>query len=102
MSAWFLWSSLSLYPDPGLHRYIIGTPLFPYVSVQLPGGELVVEVVGSGGEKMVEEREGEGRGKKKRVCEKIDKVSWNGVVLETRYLDAQEVLNGGVLQLFCE
>ena len=37
MSAWFIWSAIGFYPvNPASGEYVIGTPLFDKVSIQLP------------------------------------------------------------------
>lgn len=39
MSAWYVLSALGFYPvSPGRDEYVVGTPLFPRATVQLPGG----------------------------------------------------------------
>jgi putative alpha-1,2-mannosidase len=44
LSAWWLLSALGLYPaDPGRDTLALAGPLFPRVTVRLPGGRLVVE-----------------------------------------------------------
>jgi predicted alpha-1,2-mannosidase len=46
MSAWYVWSALGLYPVPGSDQYVIGTPEFPRVDIQVPGG--VFSVIADG------------------------------------------------------
>jgi predicted alpha-1,2-mannosidase len=48
MSAYYVWSSLGLYPVPATDLYLIGRPLFPYAEIDLPGGTLVIEAEGAG------------------------------------------------------
>ena len=47
MSAYYVWSSLGLYPVPATDLYLIGRPLFPYAEIDLPGGTLVIEAEGA-------------------------------------------------------
>jgi len=44
MSAWYLWSAIGLYPFcPGVPEYVIGSPLFRKVTIQLENGrELII------------------------------------------------------------
>ncbi len=43
MSAWYLFGALGLYPAiPGTDVLVLGSPLFPEVSVQVPGGTLTI------------------------------------------------------------
>ena len=34
MSAWFLWAAAGLYPQAGSTRYILGSPLFPKLTIR--------------------------------------------------------------------
>ena len=43
MSAWFLFSSLGLYPLPGTDEYIVGAPRFTRASVRVEGGTFTIE-----------------------------------------------------------
>ncbi|MBS2032581.1 MAG: GH92 family glycosyl hydrolase [Deltaproteobacteria bacterium] len=43
LSAWFVWSAMGFYPLAGSDSYIVGTPLFPKLVIQLPGGTFTVE-----------------------------------------------------------
>ena len=39
MSAWYVWATLGMYPEtPGVPELVLGSPLFPYMSVTLPNG----------------------------------------------------------------
>jgi predicted alpha-1,2-mannosidase len=43
LSSWYLFGALGLYPEvPGVGLLAIGSPLFPRVSLRLPGGRLVI------------------------------------------------------------
>ena len=40
---WYVLSAMGLFPISGSDRYWIGVPLFERITVQLPGGELLIE-----------------------------------------------------------
>jgi predicted alpha-1,2-mannosidase len=46
MSAWIVFSYLGIYPLPGSDRYIVGTPRFPKVQIEVSGGLFTVEAKG--------------------------------------------------------
>lgn len=48
LGAWYVLSTLGLYPIPGSDRWIVGAPLFPKARVLAGGRELVIEAEGSG------------------------------------------------------
>lgn len=52
LAAWYLWAALGLYPlCPGSGEYILGSPLFPKVTISSgDGGTLVIEAPGNGPE----------------------------------------------------
>ncbi len=42
LSSWYVWSALGLYPDiPGVGGFVIGSPLFSSITVNLEGGQTV-------------------------------------------------------------
>lgn len=42
LSSWYVWSALGLYPDiPGVGGFVIGSPLFSSITVNLQGGQTV-------------------------------------------------------------
>jgi predicted alpha-1,2-mannosidase len=42
LSSWYIWSALGLYPDiPGVGGFVIGSPLFSSITVNLQGGQTV-------------------------------------------------------------
>ena len=43
LSAWYVFSAMGFYPVAGADLYVVGSPLFPRVEVQLAGGLLVIE-----------------------------------------------------------
>lgn len=81
-SAWYVFSALGFYPVcPGSGEYVLGSPLFGRVSLQLPSGRrLVIEA--------------EGNAPAHRY---IDSVSLNGQPVERNYLTMDQVRGGGVL-----
>ncbi|HEY5945288.1 MAG TPA: GH92 family glycosyl hydrolase [Kofleriaceae bacterium] len=48
LGAWFVLSSLGLYPIAGSDRWLVTAPLFPRARVLVGGRELVIEAAGSG------------------------------------------------------
>lgn len=81
-SAWYVWSALGLYPvDPVTLMYDLGCPIHEEATVTLPGGRrLVVKVSGTVGTEP-----------------RVKQVSWNGRPLESRRINHQELMEGGVL-----
>lgn len=51
LAAWYIFAALGLYPIAGTDAYLVGTPLFPHVELDLPGGTLVVDAPGASQEK---------------------------------------------------
>lgn len=48
LGAWYVLSTLGLYPIPGSDRWIVAAPLFPKARILVGGRELVIEAEGSG------------------------------------------------------
>jgi len=48
MGAWYVFSTLGVYPVPGSDQWILGTPLFTKARITVGGHELVIEAKGSG------------------------------------------------------
>ena len=49
-SAWFVWSALGLYPEiPGLGGFVIGSPLFPGINVQMGNGRTLAITAANAG-----------------------------------------------------
>lgn len=82
MSAWYLWSSVGLYPvDPASGIYVLGTPRFRKATIRLAsGGDLSIEA----------------RGDVDRHAY-VQSVEWNGAPLERAWLRHGEIENGGRL-----
>jgi predicted alpha-1,2-mannosidase len=47
LSAWYVFSSIGLYPLAGLDHYLLGSPIFTHVALHLDGGDLAIEAPGS-------------------------------------------------------
>jgi putative alpha-1,2-mannosidase len=48
MGAWYVLTTLGLYPVPGSDRWIVGAPRFPRARIDVGGHELVIEADGAG------------------------------------------------------
>lgn len=42
LSAWYVFSAMGIYPNPGTDNYWLGCPMFPEMKVKLPGGILKI------------------------------------------------------------
>ncbi|WP_235011786.1 GH92 family glycosyl hydrolase [Bryocella elongata] len=83
MSAWYVFSAMGFYPvTPGLPRYAIGTPLFPSVTLHLPGG---------GTFRIVADNAGPGH-------PYIAAATLNGKPLTRAWISHAEILAGGELR----
>jgi predicted alpha-1,2-mannosidase len=47
MASWYVFSALGFYPVPGSDTYIIGSPMFPKVEIQVPNGVFTLEADGA-------------------------------------------------------
>lgn len=47
MTSWYVWSALGLFPVAGQDLFIIGSPIFSRSVIQLPGGDLIIEAIGT-------------------------------------------------------
>lgn len=85
MSAWFLFSSLGFYSvDPVSPHYIIGTPLFDEVILQLEQDKtLTLRAV-----------------RKTKEDKYISHISWNGKDYPYTYFDKRELWEGSVIEFF--
>lgn len=82
MSAWYIFSAMGFYPvAPGMPVYVIGTPLFEEMSVQLPNGEtFVVKAEGNSAQNKY-----------------IQSAQLNGKPLNNAWLTHEDIVNGGEL-----
>ena len=86
MSAWAVWASIGLYPVcPGSSSYALSSPLFPEVTLHLPGGKPFTIKAAGAPEKVL-----------------IGKAVLNGKQLDTYFLEHSDLLNGGELVLELE
>lgn len=52
LSAWYLWSSLGLYPVAGTTQYAVGAPLFEHAELDTAAGPLVIDAPGASPQRM--------------------------------------------------
>lgn len=83
MSSWYVISAMGLYAVcPGTDQYVIGSPLFPKMTIMLENGNrLVIEAVDNS-----------------RSNVYIDNASLNGVSIDRNYLTYGEIMAGGTLR----
>lgn len=83
-SAWYVFSALGFYPVcPGVPQYVMGSPLFQKVKLNLPQGkEFVIEAK---------------KNAKRRFY--IETASLNNMAFNRNYLTHDEIRNGGILEL---
>ncbi len=84
MSAWYIFSSLGFYPVfPASQDYVLGSPLFDKVTIQLPGGKsFTIETENNSPENIY-----------------IQKALLNGSELEGVTINHQDIINGGILKI---
>jgi predicted alpha-1,2-mannosidase len=81
MSAWYVFSALGFYPlNPASGEYILGTPLFDSVNMQLPGGKNLLIIA------------------KGDRSKDVASVRLNGEQLATQQLSHRQLMAGGVLE----
>ncbi|MBI9064705.1 MAG: GH92 family glycosyl hydrolase [Marinilabiliaceae bacterium] len=81
-SAWYVFSSLGFYPVcPGQDMYVIGSPVFDKVTMQLPNGKQLEIKSNNNGKKNVY----------------INKALFNGKSWDKNYLNHHDLLKGGEL-----
>ncbi|MEK3877684.1 GH92 family glycosyl hydrolase [Paenibacillus sp. FSL M7-0420] len=82
MGAWYIWSALGLYPlSPGIPEYVLGSPLFDKVTIQLDNGrQWVIEAENNSPANVYSAS-----------------VHWNGKPWEHHSLPHDEIMSGGVL-----
>lgn len=81
-SSWYVISAMGLYSVcPGTTEYVIGSPVFPKMTIQLENGKkLVIEAEGNSSENVY-----------------IQSASLNGKPFTRNYLQYDELMNGGVI-----
>ena len=83
MSAWYVLSSMGFYQvEPADGRYFFGSPLFDTITVKVPGGKF--EVVATGNSD---------------TSRYIQSVKLNGQPYEKAWIDYQDIMKGGKLEL---
>lgn len=80
MSAWYLFTAAGFYPIPGTKRYILGTPLFSRMEIQVQHGTLLV-IANDVSEKNIY----------------VKAVRWNDVPLDKPEISHDEIAYGGTL-----
>lgn len=85
MGAWFIWSAIGLYPlSPGIPEYVLGSPLFDKVTIQLENGQQwIIEAENNSPANVYSKS-----------------VHWNGSLWQHHSLSHDEIVKGGVLN-FC-
>ncbi len=83
MSAWYVFSAIGFYPvSPGTGEYVIGSPLFKKVTLNLENGRTFVVTADNNSRKNVY----------------IHSAELNGKTFDRNYITHKEILNGGILQ----
>ena len=84
MSSWFVLSALGLYAVcPGTDQYVIGSPLYPKVTLTLENGnKFVIDAVGNNAENVY-----------------IQSATLNGKPLEKNWISYDDIMQGGTLQM---
>jgi predicted alpha-1,2-mannosidase len=80
LSAWYVFAALGLFPKIAEGRYVLGSPLFPEVEVDVEGGTL----------RIVAENWAPGR-------YVVDRITFDGVEVEGPYVDHETIARGGTL-----
>ena len=80
MSSWFVFASMGLYPALCKDLYYLGSPIFDSVTLQLPGGTLIIEAENASSENIY-----------------VQSVSFNGGELTQLFIAHSQIVNGGVL-----
>ncbi|OJV88016.1 MAG: alpha-mannosidase [Bacteroidia bacterium 44-10] len=83
MSSWYILNALGIYSVcPGTDEYVIGSPLFPKVTITLEDGKkFVIEAKNNSKENVY-----------------IQSASLNGETLEKNYITYSDIVNGGILR----
>lgn len=86
-SAWYVFTALGFYPVcPGASEYVLGSPLFPKATLQLPGGKtFVVNAEGASDENCY-----------------INSATLSGNLFSRSYLKHEEVVGGGEFRLMMD
>ncbi|MEZ4448105.1 MAG: GH92 family glycosyl hydrolase [Nannocystaceae bacterium] len=87
MSAWYVWSAIGLYPNPGTPNYWITAPIFERV-------ELAIGDAAAPGRRLTILAEGAGPG-----MTYVESAKWNGVALDGPTIPWDRLREGGTLRL---
>jgi len=83
LSAWYVWSTLGLYPDAGQPYYFIGSPVFTRSSIHLEGGHsFIIEAENASDTNLY-----------------VQAAELNGTPLRRAWLKHEEIASGGTLTL---
>jgi len=82
-SAWYVFSSMGFYPvTPGSDEYVLGSPLFPYIEVDLENGNtIIIEAENNSKENVY-----------------IDEMYLNGEVYDKNYIKYDDLMEGAHLK----
>jgi len=83
MSAWFLFGALGFYPLAGSTTFMLGSPLFPKVTIIRPSGNLTVIAHNWSKDKYY-----------------IDKVTVNGVQVTTSFIDWDQIKSKSTIEFW--
>ncbi len=82
MSAWFIWTSLGMYPmNPASGQYVFGLPFVSKATIQLPNGKSLYITTK--------------KTKNKNFKAGIRSVQWNGKTIPVQSISHQQLLQGG-------
>jgi predicted alpha-1,2-mannosidase len=82
LGSWFVLSAAGLYPVPGSDQWIIGSPIFPKLELQLPVGTFTIEASGVSAENIY-----------------VQSATLNGKPLERAEFRQSDLISGGKLVL---
>ena len=94
LSSWYVWASLGLFPVAGQSLFLVNAPAFARSALRVDGGEFVVETTGHR-----ETPSAPTASRRHRPFSTCRPATFNGRPLETTYIRAADVHNGGVLHL---
>lgn len=87
MSAWYVMSALGFYPvTPGHPSYVLGSPLFNKVTLNLPNGnKLEIEAIDNNAQNVY-----------------VEKVELNGNRYDNNWISHEDIMNGGKLTFYMD
>jgi predicted alpha-1,2-mannosidase len=81
-SAWYVFSAMGFYPVcPGTDQYVIGSPLFDKMSIEMPGGNILEIIAEGNGPDAVY----------------VEDIRFNGEIVDKNYLTHDRLQKGGRL-----